>query len=81
MDKLKSFFTNKYVVGFGAGIAASIIVYRAYKSRRLRKAAVKILAQGMKIRDEAKFAVNTMKEEAEDLCAEAKEKNAAAETL
>lgn len=80
MDKILSFFKNKYVIGFGAGIAASIIAYNACKSRKLRKAAVKLLAKGMKIRDEAKFAVNTIKEEAEDLCAEAKEKNADAET-
>jgi hypothetical protein len=52
--------------------------YRAYKSRKLRKALVKAVACGMKLRDDAKFAMNTMKEDAEDLCAEAKEQGAGA---
>jgi predicted small secreted protein len=76
MEKLTAFFKNKYVIGFGAGLAAAIIGYKAYKSKKVRKAVVKVLAQGMKLRDDAKFAVNSIKEEAEDICAEAKEQNA-----
>jgi hypothetical protein len=35
MDKLSGFFTSKYVIGFGAGGAALVIGYRAYKSKKL----------------------------------------------
>jgi hypothetical protein len=42
----------------------------------MRKAVVKAVACGMKLREEAKFTLNNIKESAEDLCAEAKEKGA-----
>ncbi|MDR2803671.1 MAG: hypothetical protein LBB22_05215 [Treponema sp.] len=76
MEKVTSFFKNKYVIGFGVGFAAAFIGYKAYKSKKVRKAVVKILARGMKLRDEARFAVSSIKEEAEDLCAETKEESA-----
>jgi hypothetical protein len=79
MGMIKDFLKNRYVIGFGAGVAASLIAYHACRSRKLRKVVVKALAHGMKLRDEVKFAASTIKEEAEDLCAEAKEKNAAPE--
>jgi hypothetical protein len=78
MDKLGGFFSNKYVIGFGIGVAASVIGYRAYKSKKLRKAVVKAVAQGIKLRDDAKHTINSIKEDAEDICAEAKENPAAA---
>lgn len=73
MDTISGFLKNKYVAGFGLGVAATIIGYRAYKSKKVRKAVVKAVAYGMKLRDDAKYAMNTLKEDAEDLCAEAKE--------
>jgi hypothetical protein len=73
MDKISAFLKNKYVIGFGAGVAASILGYRAYKSKKLRKAVVKAVACGIKLRDDAKTALDDIKEEAEDICAEAKE--------
>jgi predicted small secreted protein len=76
MEKVTGFFKNKYVIGFGLGIAAAVIGYKAYKSKKLRKAVVKAVASGMKLRDDAKFTLNTIKEEAEDLHAEAKEQTA-----
>ena len=76
MDKVTGLLKNKYLVGFGLGVAAAVVGYRAYKSRKLRKALVKAVACGMKLRDDAKFAMNTIKEDAEDLCAEAKEQGA-----
>ncbi|MDR1363131.1 MAG: hypothetical protein LBJ35_03665 [Spirochaetaceae bacterium] len=72
MKKLADFFTNKYVIGFGVGVAAAVIGCRAYKSKTVRNAAAKVLAHWMKLRDDAKFAVTKIKEEAEDLYAEAK---------
>jgi hypothetical protein len=73
MDKVAGFFKNKYVIGFGLGVAASILGYRAYKSKKVRNAVVKAVACGMKLRDDARYAVNTIKEDAEDLRAETKE--------
>ncbi|MDR2659550.1 MAG: DUF6110 family protein [Spirochaetaceae bacterium] len=78
MKKIVSFFTSKYFIGFGAGIIASIIGYKAYKSKKVRKCIVNMLAGIMKMRDEAKFTMNKIKEEAEDLCAEAKDQKSAA---
>jgi hypothetical protein len=76
MEGAVGFLKNKYVIGFGLGVTAAILGYRAYKSKKLRKAVVKAIARGMKLRDDAKFTMNTIKEDAEDLCAEAKAKDA-----
>ncbi|MDR3160780.1 MAG: YtxH domain-containing protein [Spirochaetaceae bacterium] len=73
MDKVSAFFKNKYVIGFGIGVAASILGYNAYKSKKLRKAVVKAVACGIKLRDDAKTTLDGIKEEAEDICAEARE--------
>jgi hypothetical protein len=80
MKKITAFLTNKYVIGFGAGIAATIIGYNAYKSRKVRKAAANVMARWMKLRDDAKFAVTKIKEEAEDIYAEAMEQKKSAES-
>jgi predicted nuclease with TOPRIM domain len=76
MGKIAGFLKSGYGIGFGLGIAAAILGYRAYKSKKVRKAVVKAVARGMKLRDEAKVTLNIIKEEAEDLCAEAKERGA-----
>jgi predicted nuclease with TOPRIM domain len=75
MDKVAGFFKNKYVIGFGLGVATAIIGYRAYKSKKVRNAVVKAVACGMKLRDDARYTVNAIKEDAEDLRAETKEGN------
>jgi hypothetical protein len=74
MGTVTDFFKNKYVIGFGAGLAAAVIGYKAYKSKKLRKAVVQAAAQGMKFREDVKVTLNNIKEDAEDICAEAKEK-------
>jgi hypothetical protein len=73
MEQITGVFKNKYAIGFGLGVAAAIIGFKAYKSKKLKKAVVKAVACGMKLRDDAKFTLNSIKENAEDLCAEAKE--------
>jgi predicted nuclease with TOPRIM domain len=80
MGEAVSFLKNKYVIGFGAGLAAAIAGYRVYKSKKIRKALVKAVACGIKLREDAKYALNSIKEDAEDVCAEAKEQGSAAET-
>jgi hypothetical protein len=77
MGKIAGFLKSGYGIGFGLGVAAAVLGYRAYKSKGVRKAVVKAVARGMKLRDDAKVALNTIKEDAEDLCAEAKEQGAA----
>jgi hypothetical protein len=79
MEKITDFLKNKYVIGFGLGVTAAVVAYRAYKSKKLRKAVVKAVACGMKLRDDAKFTLNGIKEDAEDLYAEA-DAEAGAET-
>ncbi|MDR2314632.1 MAG: hypothetical protein LBE02_08885 [Spirochaetaceae bacterium] len=76
--EVPGFFKNKYVIGFGLGFAAALAAYRVYKSSKFRRTVVKAVACGMKLRDEAKFALNAIKEDAEDLCAEAKDGKAEA---
>jgi predicted nuclease with TOPRIM domain len=73
MAKVSAFFKNNYVIGFGVGVAASILGYKAYKSKKLRKAVVKAVACGIKLREDAKTTLDSIKEDAEDICAEAKE--------
>jgi hypothetical protein len=79
MKKITDFLTDKYVIGFGAGVAAAVIGCKVYKSKAFRKAAANILAQWMNLRDEAKFTVAKIKEEAEDIYAEAAGKESGAE--
>jgi Tfp pilus assembly major pilin PilA len=79
MKKIGALFTSKYAIGFGVGIASVIIGYKAYKSKKVRKAIVNLLARIKKTRDDVKFAVASIKEEAEDLCAEATEQKKSAE--
>jgi hypothetical protein len=76
--EVPGFLKNKYVIGFGLGVTAAIIGYRAYKSKKVRKTIVKAVACGMKLRDDAKYAMNTIKEDAEDIRAEAKDGGARA---
>jgi predicted nuclease with TOPRIM domain len=76
MEKVTGFLKNKYVIGFGAGVAAALVGYRLYKSKKIRKAVVKAVACGIKLREDAKYTLNSIKEDAEDVCAEAKEQSA-----
>jgi hypothetical protein len=75
MDRVSAFFKNKYVIGFGVGVAASVLGYKAYRSKKLRKAVVRAVACGIKLRDDAKTTLDGIKEEAEDICAEAREQD------
>jgi hypothetical protein len=76
MEKTIGFLRNKYVIGFGLGLAAAVAGYKIYKSKKIRKTLVRAVVCGMKLRDDAKFTLNTIKEEAEDIRAEAQEQAA-----
>lgn len=57
---------------FAAGVAAVPVIKRILKSDKTRKACVSGLAKGMKLYQDAQEAVVNIKEDAEDLCYEAK---------
>lgn len=63
---------NEKVLYFVGGIAAATIGVKALKSQTARKACVTGLAKGMKIHKEAQAVFQTMKEDAQDLCYDAK---------
>lgn len=60
------------VIAFGCGVAATVIVGKVLKSKSVRNCTVKAVAKGLKIRDDAQHTLHEIKEEAEDIYAEAK---------
>lgn len=68
------FLVNTKSLCFLGGIASSIIAKQVAKSKVARQLAVTGIAKGMNAYDEAKAAVNNIREDAEDLYAEAKAK-------
>jgi len=67
--------TNKKVLTFIVGTAAGLILPPIVKSKTARKAAVCVTAKSMQLKDDARSAFETIKEDAQDVYAEAKEKN------
>lgn len=67
-DFLKS---NKFLF-FVGGAATAVVGTKALKSKTAREICVKGLAKGMKLQQDAKVALQNMKEEAEDICYDAK---------
>ena len=57
-----------------AGAAGAIIGGKILKSPKTRELVVNGLAKGMMLRDDAKAELTNMKEEAEDICYEARQK-------
>ena len=65
-------FKSEKTLIFLGGIATAIVGTKILKSPKTREVCVKTLAQGMNFRDEAKATVQNMREEAEDIYADAK---------
>ena len=61
--------------GFIGGLLTATIGVSLAKSKPVRNLAVKAIAKGMQVQDNAKVTIQTLKEEAEDICAEAKAQN------
>ena len=59
-----------YAIGLATGIVLPLIAKKA----RVHNAAVNVVAKGIAVTEEAKSAVNSIKEEAQDIYAEAKQK-------
>ena len=62
-------------IAFGCGVAVALVGGKVISSRCVRKAAVNVVAKGLQIKDEAQHQICAIKEEAEDIYAEAKQTN------
>ena len=69
---MKSFLRNVALLSFTGGVAAAVAGAKLPKSDKARQLAVKTLATGMKAKDDAMAALETIREDAKDLCYEAK---------
>ena len=67
--------TTKAILTFATGIAAGIALVKTAKSKLARKAAVSVVAKGLQLKDEAQATYASIKEDAQDVVAEARNKN------
>ena len=74
---MKDLFKNKLLWSFVGGVAATIACSKFAKSDCARKAAVKSVATGMQLKDQALASYDTIVEDAKDIYAEAKSKKEA----
>ena len=66
-------YQNPKVLCFAGGVAAALVGAKVAKSPKTRELCV---AKGMKLQQDARVTLQNMKEDAQDLCAEAKQKAA-----
>lgn len=71
--KLTDIIKNEKLLCFAGGILAATYGVKVLKSEKTRKTAVKGLAKCMKLQKDAQVAFQNMKEEAEDICYDAKQ--------
>lgn len=69
---MKNIFKNEKFWLVVAGAAGVIVGKKIVTAKKTRELAVKGLANGMKLTSDAKAAFRNMKDEAQDLCYEAK---------
>ena len=72
---MKDFFKKPTVLSFIGGVAATVVGTKFLKSSTARKIAVNSIASGLKLKDDAVSTYETIREDAQDLCYEAKSKN------
>ena len=63
-------FSNKWVA-FGAGVVAGIVAGALIKTPAFRKACVAVIEKGMQLKQEAVAFAESVKEDAQDVVAEA----------
>lgn len=73
---MKDFFKNKLLWSFVGGVAATVVGNKFVKSDCARNIAVKSVATGMQVKDNALATYDTIVEDAKDIYAEAKNKKA-----
>ena len=71
--KALDYLKNEKLLCFAGGIFAATYGVKASKSDKTRKTCVKALAKCMKLQSEAKQTFQNMKDEAEDICYDAKQ--------
>lgn len=71
---MKNFLTKKTTLSFLGGAACMLAGSKFVKSDKARELAVNSLASGMKLKDDAMATYETIKEDAKDICYEAKNK-------
>ena len=69
-------YCNPKFLCFAGGVAAALVGAKVAESPKTRQLCVAGLAKGMQLQQDAKAALQNMKEDAQDLCAEAKQKAA-----
>lgn len=69
-----SFVGKKKVWAFVGGVAAGLVLPVITKSKTVHNITVKALAKGMSLKDEANAVCESLKEDAQDIYAEAKQK-------
>lgn len=74
-----NFIKNEKILCFVGGVVAATLGVKALKSSKTRACCVKGLAQGMKLQKDAQATFQNMKDEAADICCDAKEEAAMAE--
>lgn len=74
---MKDLFKNKLLWSFVGGVAATVAGSKFAKSDCARKAAVKSVATGMQLKDQALVSYDTIVEDAKDIYAEVKSKKEA----
>lgn len=69
-----SFGTNKWVA-FGLGVAAGVAAVSLVKSPAFKKACAALIGKGLQLKDDACAFAESVKEDAQDILAEAKYNN------
>ena len=72
---MNDFLKNKQLWTFVGGAVTALAGAQFLKSSTARELAVKGLAKGMQLREDAAVSLETMKEDAKDICYEAKARN------
>ena len=67
-------FNNKWVC-FGLGVVAGVAAVSLIKSPAFKKACASVVGKGLQLKDEAAAFAESVKEDAEDIVAEAKYNN------
>jgi hypothetical protein len=71
--KLTDIVKNEKVLCFVSGVLAATYGVKALKSDKTRKACVSGIAKCMKLQKDAQETIQNMKDEAEDICHDAKQ--------
>lgn len=75
VKKLNQLYEHKNILLFAGGIAAAIIGKKLLESKTVKEGAINTMASLMTVQKEAEETFQNIKEDAEDICHDAEEKN------